>query len=165
MAFLSDYWFTVISQNSLGFPLYLWSSTGIPTTTCVTILLHPCQDQIVYLLVSHSQEMRNAGQYIMHLHSWNLKNKLQITKRFVCKACDRSKKSMCMLREKVNVGKGSGHPSSGLLHLPAGCPPTHTQDLAAWWPCKDLEEDKCLNADNRRKEAFAVYSRHLFLPS
>ena len=33
--------YSVVSQSSLGFPCYLWSPTETPTTTCVTILLHP----------------------------------------------------------------------------------------------------------------------------
>ena len=35
----------MVCQNSLGFPLHLWSSLGTSTATCVTLLLHHCQIQ------------------------------------------------------------------------------------------------------------------------
>ena len=47
-AFLSDYYFTVVSQISLGFLLYLWSPTGTSSTTCVTTGLIPIRNSIIY---------------------------------------------------------------------------------------------------------------------
>ena len=49
---------TVTSQSSLGFPLYLWSLTGISTTTHATVLLH-----LFIVMGSHQTE-----------HALNLKN-------------------------------------------------------------------------------------------
>lgn len=35
----------MISQSSLGFPLYVWSFIGTSATTCAIILLHPYQHE------------------------------------------------------------------------------------------------------------------------
>lgn len=63
------------------------------------------QDQIVYLCVSCSWEIRRAGQHVMLLHSWNLKKKIQITKCSACEAHRRYWKAMYRLREKGWHGK------------------------------------------------------------
>ena len=44
-AFLSRYQLAGISQSPLGFPLYLWSLSGTPATTCVTSLVRPYQNR------------------------------------------------------------------------------------------------------------------------